>query len=154
MEKILKSGNALYQNLLECIDKGDEKMGKIRTVVAHNNEEIRKAIINSISDLEYVEIVGTACDGIEAYNKIIDLKPEVVFSNYNYSDITGLELIKKTKEKLQDNFPSFNTIGEIPDDELIEAMHITGNKLNACVRQPYEGEAKNIVKAYKEYKCQ
>lgn len=152
--KDIKKGNALYQNLMEFMDKGDGKMEKIRTVVAHNDEEIRNAIINSISNLEYIEVVGTASDGIDAYNKIVELKPEIVFSKYNYNDMKGLELIKKTKEKLQDNFPSFNTIGEIPDSELMEAIHITGNKLNACVIQPYDGTAKDIVKAYKEYKYQ
>lgn len=152
--KDIKKGNALYQNLMEFMDKGDGKMEKIRTVVAHNDEEIRNAIINSISNLEYIEVVGTASDGIDAYNKIVELKPEIVFSKYNYNDMKGLELIKKTKEKLQDNFPSFNTIGEIPDSELMEAIHITGNKLNACVIQPYDGNAKDIVKAYKEYKYQ
>ncbi len=152
--KDIKKGNALYQNLMELMDKGDGKMEKIRTVVAHNDEEIRNAIINSISNLEYIEVVGTASDGIDAYNKIVELKPEIVFSKYNYNDMKGLELIKKTKEKLQDNFPSFNTIGEIPDSELMEAIHITGNKLNACVIQPYDGTAKDIVKAYKEYKYQ
>lgn len=152
--KDIKKGNALYQNLMEFMDKGDGKMEKIRTVVAHNDEEIRNAIINSISNLEYIEVVGTASDGIDAYNKIVELKPEIVFSKYNYNDMKGLELIKKTKEKLQDNFPSFNTIGEIPDSELMEAIHITGNKLNACVIQPYDGTVKDIVKAYKEYKYQ
>lgn len=152
--KDIKKGNALYQNLMEFMEKGDGKMEKIRTVVAHNDENIRNSIINSISNLEYIEVVGTASDGIDTYNKIVDLKPEIVFSKYNYNDMSGLELIKKTKEKLQDSFPSFNTIGEIPDSELMEAIHITGNKLNACVMQPYDGTAKDIVKAYKEYKYQ
>lgn len=152
--KDIKKGNALYQNLIEFIDNGDKRMEKIRTVVAHNDENIRNSIINSISNLEYIEVVGTASDGIDAYNKIVELKPEIVFSKYNYNDMSGLELIKKTKEKLQDSFPSFNTIGEIPDNELMEAIHITGSKLNACVIQPYDGSAKDIVKAYKEYKYQ
>ena len=46
--KDIKKGNALYQNLMEFMDKGDGKMEKIRTVVAHNDEEIRNAIINII----------------------------------------------------------------------------------------------------------
>lgn len=153
--KDIRKGNALYQNLMEVMkEKGESKMNKIRTVVAHNNEEIRDTIVNSISDLEYVDVVGTAADGVETYNKIVELKPEIVFSKYNYSNMTGLELIRKTKEKLQDDFPSFNTIGEIPDDELMEAIHITGNKLNACIEQPYDGTAREIIKAYKQYKYQ
>jgi len=126
-------------------------MDKIRTVIAHDNEEIIKVISNSIAKLKYVEIVGTASDGIETYNKIIELKPEFVFSKYDYSNMSGLELIRKIKEKLNDKFPVFNTIEEIPDNELMEVIHITGNKLNAWVRKPYEVSARDIIKAYRRY---
>ena len=112
---------------------------------------MRKTIVDSVNTLDYVEVVGTAKDGVETYNKIIDLKPEVVFTKYNYSNMPGLELMRKTKEKLKEHFPSFNTIGQIPENELKEAISITGEKLNAFVRQPYDGEAVEIMKAYKEY---
>lgn len=148
-------GNALQEEKLDFIkDDIDENTQKIRIIVAHNDEDIRISIVNSISSLDYTNVVGVACDGIDAYNKIVNLKPEVVFSKYNYSNMTGLELIRKTKEILKDDFPSFNTIGEIPDNELMEAINITDNKLNACVREPYDGTAKDIIEAYKEYKYQ
>lgn len=119
---------------------------KIKTFVAHKDDGIRNLIANSISSLGYIDLVGTASNSNEAYEKIIGLKPEVVFATYN------LDLIKKTKETLQEQFPSFNTIGEIPDDELIEAVQITGKKLNAAVKPPYDISAINIVKAYKDFK--
>ncbi len=147
--------NALQQENLEfLINKLDTETRKIRTIVAHNDDTIREAIVNSISSLEYINIVGIACDGIDTYKKIVELKPELVFSKYNFSNMSGLELIRKTKEKLQDQFPSFSTIGEIPDNELMEVINITDNKLNACVREPYAGTAKDIIEAYKEYKYQ
>lgn len=149
----IKRGNAIYQNLMDCINsEGGKKMERIKILIAHNDKEIINTIADSISDLEYIDIVGTASDGIETYNKIVELKPEIVFSKYNYSNMSGLELMKKTKERLQDKFPSFNTIGEIPDNELMEAIDITGNKLNACVKHPYYDSARNIIKAYKEFK--
>lgn len=133
--------------------KGEKiRVNKIRILVAHNDEKIRNDIIEAISDLEYVEIVGVAREGTEAYQKIIDLKPEIVFSKYNYNDISGIELMKQTKEKLKENFPIFNTIGEIPDEEITQVINITGDKINAFVRKPYGKEAQNIVKAYKAYK--
>ena len=148
-------GNALQEEKLDFIKNDiDENTQKIRIIVAHNDDDIRISIVNSISSLDYTNVVGVACDGIDAYNKIVNLKPEVVFSKYNYSNMTGLELIRKTKEILKDDFPSFNTIGEIPDNELMEAINITDNKLNACVREPYDGTAKDIIEAYKEYKYQ
>ena len=59
-------------------------MEKIRTLVAHNNDKIRNSIVNSINELDYIEVVGIANDGINTYNQIIDLEPEIVFSEYNY----------------------------------------------------------------------
>lgn len=143
-------GNAFRQDKITFVKENS----KIKVLVAHNSERIRNAIVNSIRDLGYIDVVGVANNGMDTYNKIIGLRPEMVFAEYNFSDMPGLELIKKTKEELQDNFPSFNTIGEIPDNELMEAINITGNKINACVMKPYDGAAKDIAKAYKEYKYQ
>lgn len=144
-------GNALQQENLEfLINKLGSETRKIRTIVAHSDDTIRESIVNSISGLDYINIVGIACDGIDTYTKIVELKPELVFSKYNFSNMSGLELIRKTKEKLQDQFPSFSTIGEIPDNELMEVINITENKLNACVIQPYEGTVLDIAKAYNE----
>ncbi len=153
--KDVKEGNALYQNLMSLIKNKEELgMNKIKTIVAHNDKEIRDDIVNAISDLDYINIVGIASDGIETYNKIVELKPEIVFSEYNYSNMSGLELLRKAKNELKDDFPSYNTIGKIPDNELIEAIKITGNKINTFVDKPYGATAKDIVKAYREYKYQ
>lgn len=125
---------------------------KIRTFIAHNNLGIQQTIIDSIKKLPYVEIIGTATDGIDTYNKIVELEPELVFSKYNFDNMSGLELVLKTKEKLQERFPVFNTIGEIPDNELMQILNITGDKLNADVTEPYAESASEIIEAYKEYK--
>ena len=62
-------------------------MKKIRTLIAHNDVNITNDIVKAIENLEYVDIVGTANDGKETYNKIIDLKPEMVFAKYNMENI-------------------------------------------------------------------
>ena len=127
-------------------------MNKIRTLVAHNDETVKNEIIDSIKDLAFVEIVGTANCGIETYNKIIDLKPEMVFAEYNFSSMNGLEIIKKSKETLNDDIPVFNMIvDEIDDNELKEAVEMVGDKLNALVRKPYKERAINIMNDYNEY---
>ena len=139
--KDIKKGNALYEKI-NIFDNNK----KIKTFVVHNNEKIRNSIIDSIKNLGYIDLVGVASNSNEAYDKIIGLKPDVVFAAYN------LELLKKTKETLQDNFPSFNTIGEISDEDLVQAINVTGNKLNAALRTPYDISARDILMSYKEYK--
>jgi len=123
---------------------------KIKVLVADNDKTVTEGIINSIKDLEYIEIVGTAIDGTDTYNKIVELKPEMVFSKYNYNDITGLELIKRAKQTMKADFPIFSTIGEIPDNEIMEVLRITENKIKGQVNPPDYEIAKHIVEIHKD----
>ncbi len=42
-------------------------MRKIRTLIAHNDENVTNNIINTMKNLDYVEVVGTANNGKETY---------------------------------------------------------------------------------------
>lgn len=127
-------------------------MSKIRTLIAHKDERIKNEIVDSIKNLDFVEIVGTATNGIETYDKIVELKPEMVFSEYNFENMNGLDLMKKSKEKLQHETPIFNIIvDDISNEEVIEATSIVGDKLNALVRRPYRERTIDILKDYKNY---
>lgn len=127
-------------------------MNKIRTLVAHNDEKVRNVIINSIKDLEYVDIVATANDGMDTYNKIINLKPEIVFSEYNFETMSGIDLMIKSKEVLNNDIPVFNMITDgLPENEIEKAYGIVGRKLNALIAQPYEEKVATIMQEYKEY---
>ena len=129
-------------------------MYKIRTIVAHHDEDVKTKIVSSIENLDYVDIVGVSCDGVDTYNKIIELKPEMVFLDYNFKTMNGFEVIKKSKEQLEKDIPIFNLIANsIPEDELKELIKITGSKkINALVRAPYNEKVKGIMKDYNEYK--
>lgn len=128
-------------------------MKKIRTLIAHNDDVIKNEIVSSIKDLEFVEVIGTAKCGTETYEKIINLKPEMVFTEYNFDNMNGLEIMKKSKEKLdKNNVPVFNLIVDnINENELQDAVKIMGNKLNALVRRPYKERSISIIKDYVEY---
>lgn len=128
-------------------------MNKIRILVAHNDEVVKNEIVNSIKNLDFVEIVGTAKCGTETYEKILNLKPEMVFTKYDLDNMNGLEIMKKSKEELDKNsVPLFNLIVDnINENELQYVVEIMGNKLNALVREPYNERVINILKDYNEY---
>lgn len=44
------------------------------------------------------EVIGEACDGLEAYELILQLKPDIVFTDIRMPGMSGLELIKKVGE--------------------------------------------------------
>lgn len=130
-------------------------MGKIRTLIAHDNLNVTNDIINTMNNLGYVEIVGTAINSTEAYNKIIDLKPEIVFAKIDMDSMSSIELMKKSKEDLQDNIPIFNFITKqnVSSEYIKEAYNIIGRKLNPFVEEPINKlEINSIMKNYKEYK--
>lgn len=128
-------------------------MEKIRTLVAHNDEKVKNEIIQSIKTLDFVELIGTANNGKETFDKIIDLKPEMVFAKFDMEEMNGLEIIKKSKKNLENNSPVFNFIEEdLSEDILKEALETIGIKMNALVMKPYQDKVINILEEYKDFK--
>ena len=129
-------------------------MKKIRTLIAHNDVNITNDIVKAIENLEYVDIVGIANDGKETYNKIIDLKPEMVFEKYNMENMNGFEIAKSSKEKLENNVPIFNMIidNNVKEEEIDKVYDMIGNKLNSLITEPISNNIVNIINDYKEYK--
>ena len=129
-------------------------MKKIKTLIAHNDVNITNDIVKAIENLKYVDVVGTAKDGKETYNKIIDLKPEMVFAKYNMENMNGFEIAKSSKEKLENNVPIFNMIidNNVKEEEIDKVYDMIGNKLNSLITEPISNNIVNIINDYKEYK--
>lgn len=129
-------------------------MKKIRTLIAHNDVNITNDIVKAIENLEYVDVVGTAKDGKETYNKIVELKPEMVFAKYDMENMNGFEIAKSSKEKLENNVPIFNMIidNNVKEEEIDKVYDMIGNKLNSLITEPISNNIVNIINDYKEYK--
>ena len=63
-------GNVLEQNIID-FDK-IHSTERIRTLIAHNDEKIRNNLIELLKRLDYVDVIGVATDGNDAYNKIVN----------------------------------------------------------------------------------
>ena len=152
----VKKGNALYQNPVEFMYELEEnRMKKIKILIAHNNEEIRNKIADTIKGLDYVELVDTATDGKETYNKIIESKPEMVFAKMNLDNMDSMEIMRKSKESLKDDVPIFNIITSdtVSDEYMQTAYNLMGRNLNTFVSEPINNmEIDNIMQGYKELK--
>ena len=153
----VKKGNALYQNPVEFMYELEEnRMNKIKILIAHNNEEIRNKIVDTISGLDYVELVGTTEEGKETYNKIIETKPEIVFAKINLDNMDSMEIMKKSKEDLKGDMPIFNIItnDNVSDEYMKTAYNLIGKNLNTFVSEPINNmEIHNIMQGYKELKA-
>ena len=146
-------GNVLEQNIID-FDK-IHSTERIRTLIAHDDEKIRNNLIELLKRLDYVDVIGVATDGNDASNKIVNLKPEMVFAQYDMHDINGLEVAIKTKKNTNIEIPIFNIFNDkndISESELEKTINIIGNKLNALIQEPYENRVQDIIKDYKEFK--
>ena len=87
-------------------------------------------------------------------NKIIKFKPEMVFAKYDFgTNMNGLDIIKQSKEALNDNVPAFNFIAtDIPKEDFLEAKRIIGDKMNTIIREQNPVRYTGIIEDYKEYK--
>lgn len=147
-------GNALKEEIID-IDKIYSN-GKIRTLIAHNDINITNKIVDAIKKLDFVDIVGTAKDGTETYHKIVDLKPEMIFTKYAMDNMNGLDLVKSSKEKLENNIPIFNMIidNKVQENEIDEMYDIIGRKLNSVISSSdnISNSVVDIINQYNDYK--
>ena len=147
-------GNALKEEIID-FDKIYSN-GKIRTLIAHNDINITNKIVDAIKKLDFVDIVGTAKDGTETYHKIVDLKPEMIFTKYAMDNMNGLDLVKSSKEKLENNIPIFNMIidNKVQENEIDEMYDIIGRKLNSVISSSdnISNSVVDIINKYNDYK--
>ena len=126
--------------------KRDYLIDKIRVLVSYNDNTVLKRFVNTINNLDYAKVVATASNATDTYNKIIESKPDMVFTKFD------LDIIKKSEEKLEQNTPVFNLIeNDIDDNDLEQAIKISGKKISSLVSEPYEDMITGILKDYKEY---
>lgn len=151
-------GNALTNNVIKYINEdinviGDDLMNKIKTLIAYDDEETQNKIYNILKEISDVEIVATTKSPEDTYKKIIEFKPEMVFSKYDFgTDMNGLDIIKKSKEVLKEDVPAFNFIAlNIPQEDFLEAKRMIGDKMNTVIREHNPVRYTGIIQDYKEY---
>jgi len=82
-------------------------MEKVKVVIADDNKAIAENIQRIILEKDEFEILGIANDGEEEYTMIINLKPEIVFTDNQMPKMNGIEVIKKIHESNLENKPKF-----------------------------------------------
>lgn len=150
-------GNIMEDNLGNLINNRatvkpqNKVVNRIRTLISYNSEIEKNQILDKIKNLGYVDIVGVSDNGVDTYQKIVNLRPEMVFANYNMNNMNGLELMQKSKEALNTEIPIFNFIAnELPPQEIINLVNIDDNKINAIINE--KQKENGIVHTLEEYK--
>jgi DNA-binding NarL/FixJ family response regulator len=67
---------------------------KISLLLSDDHRIVREGIRSSLSDYDFISIVGEAADGKAALQKIAELSPDVVLMDLNMPQMSGLEATK------------------------------------------------------------
>lgn len=70
-------------------------MDKLSLVVVEANEPVRKTLTEYFNSCDEVELLDTASDGTEGYNKIFSLKPDAVILDIVLPNIDGYAVMER-----------------------------------------------------------
>ena len=89
-------------------------------LVADDNQEIREFLEEALTTLADFR-VHTVGDGLSALSLVNELKPDLVISDQQMPNLTGLELVKRLKQE-QPTLPTILMTGESTESLTIEAF--------------------------------
>lgn len=110
------NAKTLEDNMSNNVDKKE----KLKVFIADDVEIIVKTIENILKEDIRIEFLGSANNGIEEYQKIIELKPDLVITDNQMPGLNGIDVIEKIYNQNIENKTQFIMItGDASDYELI-----------------------------------
>ena len=71
---------------------------KIKIIIADDNLEFVSTFVKYLEEQEDMEVLATAKDGLEAYEKILTMKPDVVLLDVIMPHLDGIGVLEKLNE--------------------------------------------------------
>lgn len=122
-------------------------MEKIRVVIADDVEVITQSLKGFLEKDERIEVIGIANDGEEEWNKILELKPDLVFTDNQMPKMNGIQVIEKMYNLDIVNKPKFVLVTADRDMELYNRAYKNGTIL--IINKPVD--ERRIKDAVDEY---
>lgn len=98
----------------------------IKVLIVDDNELSRDMLRESLQDEEDIVIVDTASDGMDAALKIEELRPDIVLVDLVMPRLDGIGLVKKIKDEMDNESPSFIMISGVSDEIAIKRAFSNG----------------------------
>lgn len=74
-------------------------MEKITVLIADDMEIMANFLKKELEKIENIEVIGIVTDGKEELEKILELKPNFVFTDNRMPFLNGIDVIEKIKEE-------------------------------------------------------
>jgi len=74
-------------------------MAKIRLLIVDDHTLFRESLHSHLDAIENIEVVGEAGDGLEAFQKTMELQPDVVLMDFAMPNLNGLQATRRIKKR-------------------------------------------------------
>lgn len=96
-------------------------MGRVRVLLVDDHALFREGLAGIISAQPDMQVVGEANDGLEAFVKAQELKPDLILMDVQMPGMDGLEAARQIKQVLPETIIVMLTVRD-DDDKLFEAL--------------------------------
>lgn len=80
--------------MADTVGKGNRQM---KVVIADDAEAMRNLLELMLTEVEGIDLIGMACNGVEAVHLVKELKPDVVVLDISMPDKSGIEVLKEIR---------------------------------------------------------
>lgn len=94
-----------------------EHKTKFKVLIVEDNPDLREYLKLSLS---HYYVIHTAENGLDAWNKIPNINPDVIISDYNMPEMNGFELCKKIKENFETSHIPVILLTVMTDEKHVE----------------------------------
>ncbi|WP_370086821.1 chemotaxis-specific protein-glutamate methyltransferase CheB [Ekhidna sp.] len=95
---------------------------KIKILVVDDSAFMRLLITDLLSDDNQLEVVGTAINGLEATEQVMELKPDIVLLDLNMAEYDGLYAVKSIMKKQPTPILILSSVGNTDLQPVFEAL--------------------------------
>lgn len=110
----------------------------IKVLIVDDNELSRDMLRESLQNEADIDIAATASDGMDAAVKIEKLRPDIVLVDLVMPRLDGIGLVKKIKDEMENEAPSFIMISGVSDEIAIKRAFSNG--ISYYIIKPYNTE--------------
>jgi len=119
---------------------------RVRVLIVDDSAMFRGVITNALSGASEIEVVGTAVDPIDAKEKILNLKPDVITLDVEMPKMNGIEFIKRL-------LPQFKVAAIVVTSSPVEAFEAIAAGAVDYIKKPsaremdaFASDLRNAVK--------
>ena len=93
---------------------------KIKVLVSDDNQDFAKTLVNYLSKDEDLEVVGIARDGQDAYDQILEKKPDIALLDIIMPHLDGLGVLEKLNSTNMEKRPMCIFLSAVGQDKITQ----------------------------------